>query len=58
MRRTAAIRMVFLGIGLAIVQSLLGHADLKTTLRYVHPVTEEKIRVIDALDKYNKRSPA
>jgi len=50
--------MVFLGIGLAIVQSLLGHADLKTTLRYVHPVTEEKIRVIDALDKYNKRSPA
>jgi integrase len=56
LRHTAATRMVSAGIGLATVQSILGHADLKTTSRYAHPVSEEKQRAMEALAAYNHQA--
>ncbi|MEI8390837.1 MAG: site-specific integrase, partial [bacterium] len=52
LRHTAATRMVASGIDLVIVQDILGHADLKTTQRYAHPVPERKQKAIEALDQY------
>lgn len=52
LRHTAATRMVASGIDLVIVQDLLGHADLKTTQRYSHPVPERKQKAIEALENY------
>lgn len=55
LRHTAATRMVSSGIDLATVQDILGHADLKTTQRYAHPVPERKLKAIEALDSYITR---
>ena len=54
LRHTAATRMVASGVDLATVQSILGHADLKTTSRYAHPVPEQKLKAVEALNNYNE----
>jgi site-specific recombinase XerD len=41
------------GIDLNTVRDLLGHADLKMTLRYAHLAPENKLQAIKALDKKN-----
>jgi site-specific recombinase XerD len=52
--------MVACGVDFATIQSILGHADLKTTSRYAHPVTEQRLRAVESLDNYNEliNSPA
>lgn len=52
LRHTAATRMVAAGIDLIVVQDILGHACISTTMRYSHPVPERKIQAILALDNY------
>lgn len=52
LRHTAATRMTEMGIDLAVVQEILGHSDIKTTMRYAHPVPERKLKAIEALDNY------
>lgn len=52
LRHTAATRMVQSGIDLSTVQDILGHANLKITQRYSHPVPERKKQAIDALNSY------
>lgn len=37
LRHTAATRMVEAGVSIVVVNKILGHADLKTTMRYAHP---------------------
>ena len=37
LRHTAATRMIESGANIVAVSKILGHADLKTTMRYVHP---------------------
>lgn len=37
LRHTAATRMIELGASIVAVSRILGHADLKTTMRYAHP---------------------
>jgi site-specific recombinase XerD len=34
------------------MQEILGHSDIKTTMRYAHPVPERKLKAIEALDNY------
>ncbi len=52
LRHTAATRMVAAGIDLIVVQDILGHACISTTMRYSHPVPERKKQAIIALDSY------
>lgn len=52
LRHTAATRMVAAGIDLIVVQDILGHACISTTMRYSHPVPERKMQAVVALDTY------
>lgn len=52
LRHTAATRMVAAGIDLIVVQDILGHACISTTMRYSHPVPERKMQAVMALDSY------
>lgn len=54
LRHTAATRMVSAGIDLVVVQKLLGHADIKTTMRYAHPVPEREKQAVEALSKFSQ----
>ncbi|MGH7799354.1 MAG: tyrosine-type recombinase/integrase [Thermodesulfobacteriota bacterium] len=47
LRHTSATRMVESGASIVAVSKILGHADLKTTMRYAHP--EDSLR--DAVEK-------
>ncbi|HEX3033987.1 MAG TPA: site-specific integrase [Thermodesulfobacteriota bacterium] len=47
LRHTFATRAIELGISIVAVSRILGHADLKTTMRYAHP--EDSLR--DAVEK-------
>ena len=52
LRHTAATRMTERGIDLAVVKEILGHSDIKTTMRYAHPVPERKLKAIEILNNY------
>ena len=47
LRHTAATRMIESGASIVAVSKILGHADLKTTMRYAHPDDSLK----DAVEK-------
>ena len=49
LRHTAATWMVTEGIDLVTVKEILGHADIKTTMRYAHPTPENKRKAVNAL---------
>ncbi len=55
LRHTAATRMVAAGIDLIVVQDILGHADIHTTMRYAHPVPERKLLAVEALANFGKK---
>ncbi len=52
LRHTVATRLVEKGIDLAVVQDLLAHSNIQTTMRYANPVPKRKLEAIQALDKY------
>lgn len=51
-RHTFASRCVAAGVGLAELAALLGHADVSTTMRYVHVLKQQKIAAVGKLEKY------
>ncbi len=53
LRHTVATRMVEKGVPLPVVQEILGHAKISTTMRYVHSVGKQKLDAIKVLDLYN-----
>ncbi len=55
LRHTAATRMIESGASIVAVSRILGHADLKTTMRYAHPEDSLK-EAVEALTTYQSRS--
>ena len=52
LRHTAATRMVEKGVDLVVIQQLLGHATITTTMRYTHALEELKVKAIEILSDY------
>jgi len=53
LRHSYATRMVDAGVGLQVVQALMGHADMGTTAIYLHSSVERLARAAEALDSWD-----
>lgn len=52
LRHTVATRLVENGVDLVVVQEIMGHSNIQTTMRYAHPVPERKKQAISFLSSY------
>ncbi len=55
LRHTAATRMIEAGASIVAVSRILGHSDLKMTMRYSHPESS-LFDAVEYLDQYNSKS--
>lgn len=53
LRHTFATTMDKNGVSMKKLQKLLGHSNITTTSRYLHPTTEDLLQAIDTMDKEN-----
>ena len=44
--------MVMAGVDIVTVKEILGHQDIRTTLRYCHPTPENKKSAVEALASF------
>ena len=51
MRHDFASQLVMAGVDLNTVRDLMGHADIKMTLRYAHLAPENRLQAVKILDK-------
>ncbi len=56
LRHTAATRMVDSGVNIVQVSNTLGHADIRTTMRYAHAITEQSMEAMETLSGYAERN--
>ena len=54
LRHTFATNLVLGGVDLVTVKELMGHADIKMTMRYAHPTPEAKRKAVALLAKLGK----
>lgn len=54
LRHTFATRMVEAGIDLATLKDILGHADIRVTMRYVHPTQARQDAAMGVYDQLNE----
>lgn len=54
LRHTFATRMVEAGIDLATLKDILGHTDIRVTMRYVHPTQARQDAAMGVYDKLNE----
>lgn len=52
LRHTVATRLAGSNIDLTVVQEILGHSSIQTTMRYAHPVPERKKQAINILNNF------
>ncbi|MBI2818177.1 MAG: tyrosine-type recombinase/integrase [Acidobacteria bacterium] len=53
LRHTFGSRSVMAGVDLATVKELMGHSQISTTMRYVHPTPEHKRAAVEKLERFN-----
>ena len=51
MRHTFGSRLGMAGVDIRTIQELMGHKDIKMTMRYSHPTPEHKKRAVEKLDE-------
>ncbi|MCM1003543.1 MAG: site-specific integrase [Candidatus Gastranaerophilales bacterium] len=52
LRHTVATRLVEKGVPLPVVQEILGHSKIETTMRYTHTIPSQKVNAINLLSDY------
>jgi len=50
LRHTFASRLVMSGVDIVTVKELMGHKDIKMTMRYSHPTPEHKLHAVESLN--------
>ncbi len=53
-RHTFGSRSAMAGVDLATLKELMGHSDISTTMRYVHPTPKHKQEAVLKLEQYNQ----
>jgi integrase len=53
LRHTFGSRSAMAGVDLPTLKELMGHSDISTTMRYVHPTPEHKRQAVKKLEAYN-----
>ncbi len=53
-RHTFGSRTAMAGVDLPTLRELMGHSDISTTMRYVHPTPEHKQEAVRKLERYNR----
>ena len=53
LRHTYGSRAVMAGVDLPTLKELMGHESISTTMKYVHPTPEHKLRAVLRLEAYN-----
>ena len=51
LRHTFGSRLGMAGVDIRTIQELMGHKDIKMTIRYSHPTPEHKRRAVEIFDK-------
>ena len=52
-RHTFGSRATMAGVDLATLKELMGHSNISTTMRYVHPTPEHKRNAVEKLEQFN-----
>src|SRR5260370_3850793 len=55
LRHTYGSRAVMAGVDLPTLKELIGHESISTTMQYVHPTPEHKLRAVLRLETYNAK---
>ena len=53
LRHTFGSRSAMAGVDLATLKELMGHSNISTTMRYIHPTPEHKRQAVLKLERYN-----
>ena len=53
LRHTFGSRSAMAGVDLPTLKELMGHSDISTTMRYVHPTPQHKKEALKKLERFN-----